>query len=1098
MVHLVAGTPSDSCGDGTDEANSAAIRRDLLVEELLEERRRRLQSKNPGGPGGWLRLKQPSPHGSCAVSSRLPAQAVTPPVRPGLSPCAPSEGLAATARASSLERQRGRAGAEEELTPHTKSTWDAVPTCLDSLLGGIRAASTPAEGRHRSCPSGLSAGAAGEAAAAGALGIRDRAFATDIWSLEEDEFGVERREFTFATSEEQRSGSFEVVADDSSSSPGSRQRSAAQRPRQRSESKPQNPRNETSGGSAPSSASASVPGGASVTNKRSGGNRSFSKAATAGAGGASRPVTAGSRFSLGNGSRAVAVTTTQGAAAGRAAGQNRPQSAPRTVSSAGNEASCGGGAGSGSKLVACRRSSTPAEGGGGGGGVGSGRPGIVAKASSRPRSAPPAKVSLPSSSHDFDSKLQEWSIRHRVSTQRQQQMRQAQELHEMTKCTFRPSINNKSEFYARRSRGCLIEPLAERLHHEADKRSTLRQKAKELLEADEMCSYTFKPQINRSRSTEDGKRTPLHLRTEEIRKKRQERASKAQAMQELRSDCSFQPKISGYSARMVQKKRDEMYRCLSRGDASCLKMLGPVEDRLYGQAKSLQRRRAAAAQNDASQLTPSVDDESRRICKSSVYFQGAQQDFITRQQTFELAKRRRNEVRAQHADANCSFRPEISDASRQIVFGNIDYIGETTEERVNRLAVKDVERRDKVRDALQQLHYSDCTFKPNVNPTSQMLASKLIDDAVCSADCGADAAAGKPVHERLYKSGIGSRSRCSEDSFFEEGCTFRPDIEQKARFAHVKGHYGGDGSKLMDNIREELEKKEEHLMELRRALEEDESAECTFAPDVVRPYEEPSQPVVVNGLGRFFELRDMAVQQQRDQQERETKVFHPETRTRCGGVTIPEPFDLSRGPREDSCRKTTKHDVSMADECTFAPQTNESVNKAILQRIMSTPEGEGAKSAKASTGCLDAGAATTNARVPGDGSFRGRGAWDDVWGPGGVGTRAHRYDSEAACANAAWVDGYSAAAVAAAAAGAAAAVVASPESSPWRVRPTGNDHRNRGCGGGGGGDGSAGPTFASGPSSAALSAEVAPAEWWDSCHHGSPVELPNDRVAAPA
>merc|ERR1719324_1352288 len=132
---------------------------------------------------------------------------------------------------------------------------------------------------------------------------------------------------------------------------------------------------------------------------------------------------------------------------------------------------------------------------------------------------------------------------------------------------------------------------------------------------------------------------------------------------------------------------------------------------------------------NVSQSQPSVDEASRRICQDSVYFQGPQQDFVTRQQTFELAKQRRHELRSQHADAKCTFKPDISDVSRQMVSTNIEYVGETSEERFNRLAVKDVQRRDKVRSELEELHYRDCTFKPALNEKSQMLASKFDDAA---------------------------------------------------------------------------------------------------------------------------------------------------------------------------------------------------------------------------------------------------------------------------------------------------------------------------------------------------------------------------------
>jgi hypothetical protein len=258
----------------------------------------------------------------------------------------------------------------------------------------------------------------------------------------------------------------------------------------------------------------------------------------------------------------------------------------------------------------------------------------------------------------------------------------------MKQCTFKPSINRQSEYYARRSRGCYVEPLATRLHHEADKRSLLRQKAKELIEADGMCEHTFKPQINPS--SEQIQQTPLHMRTEEIRQHQISKAKDRQIAEDQRSDCSFQPRISEKSDRIVRRKRDEMYRNLSQGNGSYIKLLGPVEDRLYADAQDLKQKREDLrdSASDASQSMPSVDNESRRICRDSVYFQGPQQDFLTRQQTFDLAKQRRQELRSQHADATCTFKPEISDTSRQIVSGNVEYVGETTEERINRLAVQ--------------------------------------------------------------------------------------------------------------------------------------------------------------------------------------------------------------------------------------------------------------------------------------------------------------------------------------------------------------------------------------------------------------------------
>lgn len=501
----------------------------------------------------------------------------------------------------------------------------------------------------------------------------------------------------------------------------------------------------------------------------------------------------------------------------------------------------------------------------------------------------------------------------------------------MDKCTFKPEINSKSEFYARRSRGCFIEPLAERLHHEGDKRMTLRHKAKELMEADAMCEYTFQPQINqRSRSVEN--RAPIHARAQELKKRREQQISNKQAHEEMRSECSFQPKISGRSERIVQKKRDAMYRSVSQGDRSALKFLGPVEERLYADSQAKEQRLAQhmTSVGDGSQCSQLMDEESRRICRSSVYFQGPQQDFLTRQQTFELAKQKRMEVRSNHADAACSFRPEISGNSRQMVSNNLEYVGETPEERVDRLAVKDAERRDKVRDALEQLHYKDCTFQPAVNPMSRAITR---DDA---SDCSADIT---PVHERLYRPSSNNKSRSTEDTRMDE-CTFKPTMDAKAmkRFAHVRPSYDSSGARVMDQIRDAQDKREEHLMNRRMETEEQVRQNCTFAPATHQPYEEPSRPVVVSGLDRFFELKEMASRRQQELHERHLKVFHPEAaNTRCNGVTIPEAFNLSQR-REDSQTRWASRADPQKDECTFAPRTNESANREILRQIMRSSE----------------------------------------------------------------------------------------------------------------------------------------------------------------
>lgn len=525
-------------------------------------------------------------------------------------------------------------------------------------------------------------------------------------------------------------------------------------------------------------------------------------------------------------------------------------------------------------------------------------------------------------SQPFDRRLHLWEVQHQAAKQKHMQARQEKEMQELDECTFQPSINARSEYYARRSRSCFVESLPERLYHEADKRASLRNKAKELMEADALCSYTFQPNINPSRGAT---RAPLHLRAEELRQRREQRVRSAQIAEERRSGSLFQPKISNRSERIVQKKRDMLYRCASQGQVDCLRQLGPVEERLYAEAHEKEQRRAALQDfhQELVQSFPSVDDTSRKICKDSVYFQGPQQDFLTRQHTFEMAKQKRLEVRAQHVDSDCRFHPAITETSRQLVSNNLDLLGETPEERIHRLAVRDAERREQTRAELEQLHHKDCTFKPQINPVSEIIATSRAEASTSSGrveDSGA--------HERLYRS---AKIPAGSGDEWPSEYSFRPQLDPRSskRFSHIKSRYA-KRSELVETIRQEQEKKAEYLLERRRQLEEEKNADCTFAPRVKEIFQDNQKPIAVSGLDRFFELKSLALRKQQEQLEREQRVFRPESLALHEGVTVPEPFQLSEA--KDTSKEFRRPPLD--EDCTFTPQTNETHNREMIKQIM--------------------------------------------------------------------------------------------------------------------------------------------------------------------
>eukprot|EP00931_Biecheleriopsis_adriatica_P009108 TRINITY_DN110215_c0_g1_i1.p1 TRINITY_DN110215_c0_g1~~TRINITY_DN110215_c0_g1_i1.p1 ORF type:complete len:761 (-),score=149.48 TRINITY_DN110215_c0_g1_i1:20-2302(-) len=505
----------------------------------------------------------------------------------------------------------------------------------------------------------------------------------------------------------------------------------------------------------------------------------------------------------------------------------------------------------------------------------------------RPKSAPQVRRSLGNSDawtprniklrKGFCAKLNEWSLQQEATKQKRQKSREEKELRESQQCTFQPAINSKSDFYARRSRGCFIVPLQERLFHEADQRSTLRSKAKEFLDADDMYECTFQPKINKNHSgtANHSDSTPLHLRTDAIRQMKEDRTNAIQE-QRMRAECVFKPQISERSKRIVERKRREQLQIQS-GTPRSPDVNNPGE-RLYADA---QRKEQCRASNQAFSESRQSSETSQACNRSSLNCHSVQQDFLARQRSFELSRRQRMEIRMQLAEDECPFRPTITEASHHLVSCNPELIGETADERVERLAVKDVDRRERARRELEQKH-RDCTFKPEVNSVSE-----------ASAFGGNAMSCDSSVHERLYRTAIAK----SKPSNKMEEHSFRPHLnaEHPKRFAHVKSHYSSRAD-MMDSIRQEQDRRRAELALKRQRLEEEELANCTFHPELRQAYE-PDTEVIVSGLSRFFELKSMAQRKQQEQKERERQVFRASASEAARvGVTIPEPFELSTGP----------------------------------------------------------------------------------------------------------------------------------------------------------------------------------------------------------
>ena len=91
------------------------------------------------------------------------------------------------------------------------------------------------------------------------------------------------------------------------------------------------------------------------------------------------------------------------------------------------------------------------------------------------------------------------------------------------------------------------------------------------------------------------------------------------------------------------------------------------------------------------------------------------------------------------------------------------------------------------------------------------------------------------------------------------------------------------------------------------------------------------KPLVVRGLDRYMELKQMAKRQAESQKQREQKAFLTEPPARLHPYTVPEPFNLHEGVREERHeRARLESERARMAECTFAPKTNENAITAML------------------------------------------------------------------------------------------------------------------------------------------------------------------------
>ena len=488
----------------------------------------------------------------------------------------------------------------------------------------------------------------------------------------------------------------------------------------------------------------------------------------------------------------------------------------------------------------------------------------------------------------------------------------------------------------------------ERLHADSDRRSEMRERTRVASERWELSNHSFAPHINptsEALAAEVTQSRPIHERIEELQRKKDDNIRALRAKLAEEEDATFAPQINPTSAQLAIAAQQqtsssmplELSARLGSHHASQLSSTAgagrsSAAERLAHDAmlqierkaqRELQRREA---EEQLCTFKPSVNPLSHRLVQEAEASQELPAGVFNRlQRAAEVSdERRRERLQQQREEEKKLFQPTTSEANDILLSARSARLHESELERTERLAYVDAKRREALITQLAQQHYAQYTHKPQIDPISAQLARSKTH-AELSAN-----ASGKALKATLAK---------KRESIEQVACPFKPTIDSKSavlaasapeRISHNPEHVDSLTARLATEQRE----REERLERIRRKVEADKMKDCTFAPETGKqtPSTAEDKPLIVRGLGRYMELKQMAKRQSEAQKQREQKAFLIEPPSRLHPYTVPEPFVLHEKTRDERLERTRKEvEESRNAECTFTPKINEVSVRSLLR-----------------------------------------------------------------------------------------------------------------------------------------------------------------------
>jgi len=307
-------------------------------------------------------------------------------------------------------------------------------------------------------------------------------------------------------------------------------------------------------------------------------------------------------------------------------------------------------------------------------------------------------------------------------------------------------------------------------------------------------------------------------------------------------------------------------------------------ERLTRDAAMAQLRRAAraeaAAHAEAERHTfaPRIDPHAGNRYRDRLLAMGIPathvdaMSFLQRQELWAQLHEERQAAaaRGELSRVGCTFSPDVGNADEVLAVARPAAVLETAADRVQRLAVEEVERRRASRQAAAAAAASQFDFKPAINAVSRQIGrAHTVEEHVSN--------------ERAKRARMAAAAAAEAD--FRAAHTFHPTLVAAPHgpaFPAADGAGEGDGggtafrlaaaadpAGLGERIEAHLRDKAQRLEVARRAAEYEQLRECTFHPATNAPTAaqrrvdaggDDAVPtvVVVRGLGKFLEMKELA------------------------------------------------------------------------------------------------------------------------------------------------------------------------------------------------------------------------------------------------